>query len=202
MNKNMLRNSLIALIAAVLLFVLIILPAEYGVDVTGFGRLMGLDQIQNGATQTIEIRDVLGGNEAYKEVEIPMFNQPVPLPNPEVHQEKDTPPNVETLQVTLMVDEQTEIKMLLQEGQMALYEWSVDQGTIYSDFHGHEIDETNYFVRYREHQEGSQGEGSLVAPFSGEHGWYWLNYNDFPVTITLTMTGYYDEIIDYGIFGY
>ena len=38
------------------------------------------------------------------------------------------------------------------------------------------------------------------APFSGEHGWYWLNYNEFPVTVTLTVTGYFDDIIDYGIF--
>jgi hypothetical protein len=30
--------------------------------------------------------------------------------------------------------------------------------------------------------------------------WYWLNYNDFPVVITLTITGYFDDIVDYGIF--
>ena len=38
------------------------------------------------------------------------------------------------------------------------------------------------------------------APFTGEHGWYWLNYNDFPVTITLTVTGYFDDVVDYGLF--
>jgi hypothetical protein len=40
-----------------------------------------------------------------------------------------------------------------------------------------------------------------VAPFSGEHGWYWVNLNDHPVTITLTVTGYFDDMIDYsGLF--
>ena len=39
-----------------------------------------------------------------------------------------------------------------------------------------------------------------VAPFAGEHGWYWLNIHDGPVTITLTVTGFYDDIVDYGIF--
>ena len=59
---------------------------------------------------------------------------------------------------------------------------------------------TEFWVRYEEHQEGSGNDGSLVAPFAGEHGWYWLNYNEFPVVVTLTINGYFDEIIDYGIF--
>jgi len=42
--------------------------------------------------------------------------------------------------------------------------------------------------------------GSLVAPFGGEHGWYWVNFNEFPVVVSLSVTGYYEDIIDYGIF--
>jgi hypothetical protein len=90
---------------------------------------------------------------------------------------------------------------VLREGKVILYRWSVDRGDIYSDFHGHDpAVSSDFWVRYQEHQEGSGGNGSLVAPFGGEHGWYWLNYNEFPVTVTLTVTGYYDDIIDYGIF--
>ena len=57
-----------------------------------------------------------------------------------------------------------------------------------------------FFVRYEEHQEGSGNQGSLVAPFAGEHGWYWLNYNEYPVVVTLTVEGWFDDMIDYGIF--
>ena len=39
----------------------------------------------------------------------------------------------------------------------------------------------------------------VVAPFSGEHGWYWLNISEKPVTIKLTVTGYYDKMVDYGV---
>ena len=57
------------------------------------------------------------------------------------------------------------------------------------------------FVRYIEHQEGTTSDsGSLVSPFDGEHGWYWLNLSDAPVTVTLTVSGYFEDIIDYGIF--
>jgi hypothetical protein len=46
---------------------------------------------------------------------------------------------------------------------------------------------------------GGEGYGSLVAPFSGEHGWYWVNVSDQPVTITLFLKGYYSEIKNYGL---
>ena len=86
-------------------------------------------------------------------------------------------------------------------GKMILFDWSVDQGTIYSDYHGHDPAlGPDFWVRYREQMEGSEGDGSLVAPFDGEHGWYWVNYNEYPVTVTLTVAGYFDDIIDYGIF--
>jgi hypothetical protein len=149
-------------------------------------------------TRTFEIVDVVGGNETVFEVEVPDFGEPVPLPNPEVHKSHDSPPRSETREIVLGPERETEIKTVLGEGQVLLFSWSTDRGTIYSDFHGHDpLAGNQYWVRYSEHQEGSGDNGSLVAPFEGEHGWYWLNYNDFPVTITLTVTGYYDDIIDY-----
>ena len=177
-NKNLLRSVLIAAMVGALLLVAVILPAEYDIDPLGLGGLLGLSAMNSTPTRTIEITDVIGGNERVTEVEIPDFGDPVPLPNPE-----------------------TEIKALLEEGKVILYSWEVDQGDIYSDFHGHSPEfGTDFWVRYEEHQEGSGNDGSLVAPFSGEHGWYWLNYNEFPVVVTLTVNGYFEEIIDYGIF--
>jgi hypothetical protein len=37
-----------------------------------------------------------------------------------------------------------------------------------------------------------------VAPFTGEHGWYWLNVSEGPITIKLTVTGYFTQLKDYG----
>lgn len=189
-----------ASVAAIVLLTTV-LPTEYGLDPTGIGGLLGLDQMHRSTGKTFEVADVVGGNEAYREVEIPDFGQPVPLPNPAVHQDEATmPPRSETLTIKLDVDEETEIKAMLAAGKMMLYSWSVDRGQIYSDFHGHDPEAGDeYWVRYKEQQEGRGNNGSLVAPFSGEHGWYWQNYNGFPVVVTLTVTGYYDDIIDYGI---
>src|SRR5690606_23157458 len=145
--------------------------------------------------------DVVGGNEGVVGAEVPDFGEPVPLPNPAVHQAAEEPPATEELTIEIPAEGETEIKLWMTTAKAVTYSWSIDRGTIYSDFHGHTPDAgPNFFVRYIEHQETGGGNGSLVAPFDGEHGWYWLNYNDFPVTVTLTVTGYFDDVIDYGIF--
>jgi hypothetical protein len=125
----------------------------------------------------------------------------VPLPNPAIHQAETQAAQTRTLNITIPPEEETEIKTQLKKSKVILYSWQVESGTVYSDFHGHDPAlGSEFFVRYQEHQEGSSAHGSLVAPFDGEHGWYWLNIHDGPVTITLTVTGFFDDIVDYGIF--
>jgi hypothetical protein len=189
-----------AIVAAVILLVAV-LPAEYGIDPTGIGRVLGLDELNAPASRTIEVRDVIGGNERVREVEIPAFNEPVPLPNPAVHQVEDRPIQTRTMAVTLDVDQETEVKTVLRASKVIEYTWKTDGGLVYCDMHGHDpAAGQEFFVRYREDQEGAtEATGSLVAPFDGEHGWYWLNLHDGPVTITLTVTGFFDDIVDYGI---
>jgi hypothetical protein len=199
-TKRLALTSLIAVAGAAIALVTFVLPAEYGIDLTGIGRALGLTAIRAPA-RTIEIADVIGGNETYREVAIPEFGQPVPLPNPAVYQDEAKPPETRTLEVTIPPEKETEIKMVMQASKMIEYTWHVERGSVYTDFHGHDPAAGNeYFVRYKEQQEGAGNNGSLVAPFAGEHGWYWLNYNDFPVVITLTVSGYFDDVVDYGIF--
>ncbi len=200
-NKRLIASIAVAATAGVLLLVTIVLPAEYGVDPLGVGGLLGLNAMNAEPTRTIEITDIIGGNEELIAVEIPDFGEPVPLPNPAIHQDETTPPQTLTLTISIGPEQETEIKTVLGEGKMILYSWEVDRGDIYSDFHGHSPElGTDFWVRYEEHQEGAGNDGSLVAPFEGEHGWYWLNYNEYPVEVTLTVNGYFQDIIDYGIF--
>ena len=200
-SKSLVKATLISIVAAAIILVLVVLPAEYGVDPTGIGGAMGLTELNADPSITIEITDVIGGNDVIREVEIPDYGEPTPLPNPEVFQDQEAAPETRTLEVLIPAESQTEIKLVMQEGKVAVYSWSVDQGDIYVDFHGHDVSfGPDFFVRYKEQQEGSGNNGSLTAPFGGEHGWYWLNYNEYDVVVTLTVTGYFDDVIDYGIF--
>jgi hypothetical protein len=199
-GKRIARSVVIAIVVAAVVLVTAVLPAEYGIDPTGIGRALGLTELNAAPTRTLEVKDVLAGNEGVRAVEVPAFNEPVPLPNPAVHQSEDRPIQTRTMTITLPPEGETEIKTVLQQSKVVVYHWEVDRGAIYCDLHGHDPEAgSDFFVRYREDQEGSNVTGSLVAPFGGEHGWYWLNYNEHPVVITLTVTGFFDEIVDYGI---
>ena len=201
-RQQLLKGLLATVAGALVLLVLVVLPAEYGIDPTGFGAATGLSDLNAPPAVTITIRDVSGGNETLREVEIPDAGTPTPLPNPAVFQKQEAVPRTQTLRIEIPAGGETEVKTKLQEGKVVLYEWKVEMGDVYVDYHGHDPSfGPDFFVRYEEIQEGAkESHGSLVAPFSGEHGWYWLNYNDFPVVIHLTVTGYYDSVVNYGIF--
>jgi hypothetical protein len=198
-GKSLAISSVVALVVASVVLVVFILPAEYGLDPTRIGGLLGIEGMSATPTRTIALVDNIGGNETLREAEIPDFGEPTPLPNPNVHQAEPGPMKTRTMKIELGLDAETEVKAVLRKDQVILYSWSVDDGLVYSDFHGHtpEFGE-DFWVRYQEDQQGSSGEsGSLVAPFSGEHGWYWVNISDHPVTVTLDIAGYFDEMIDY-----
>jgi hypothetical protein len=198
--RRLLKSVLIAIAGAAVVLVFIVLPAEYGIDPTGVGGHLGLTALSDSSTRTIQIADVIGGNERYREVKVPDPRDPTPLPNPAVHQDEAQPPPTRTMTVTLQPDQETEVKLRLAKSKAVVYSWSVDRGQIYVDFHGHDPslgDRT--WVRYKEQDAAKGNNGSLVAPFTGEHGWFWQNYNEFPVVITLTVTGYFDDIVDYGL---
>lgn len=187
-----------AALAAALLLVVAILPAEYGIDPTGIGKALGLTAI-SGQAQAAGVQDVIGGNENLAAVEPPEYGDPIPLPNPAVSQLKPGGPQTHTQTITIPEFRETEVKAILDVAQVIVYSWEAD-GDVYVDFHGHDEATTgDGFVRYREEQSTRSGSGSLVAPFTGEHGWFWLNIDDKPVNIKLTVTGYYNSIKDYGL---
>jgi hypothetical protein len=208
-KASVLRNLAIAIVVAVVLLFTLVLPAEFGRDPTGIGGLLGLTKLHAGSAQsaapalpaqTVALQDVVGGNDALTtQVQVGDGRDPVPLPNPQVHQAQATAPKTETLKIHLGADEKTEIKAQLAKGKMILYSWTVEGGNVYVDFHGHDPSlGDRFWVRYEEADGINGRNGSLVAPFKGEHGWYWLNVSEKPVTITLTVTGYHDKLINYG----
>lgn len=163
-GKSIIKSSLIALAVAAVVLVTAVLPAEYGIDPTGIGAKLGFTKLSQ-PTKTIELVDTIGGNENVRELEIPDFGEPVPLPNPDIHQEHDNPPRTKSFEITIPAEKETEIKMVLKTESVIVYSWQADRGSIYSDFHGHDPEAGNdFWVRYKEHQEGTGANGSLVAP--------------------------------------
>lgn len=200
-GRRLLTSVIVAVVVAAVVLTIAVLPAEYGIDPTGIGTRLGLTQMSQ-KSESIQLSDNLGGNENIDKAQIPDVGEPLPLPNPAVYQGHSEPPKSETVTITLPAFGETEVKTALVVNQVVLYSWQTDKGLVYVDYHGHSPDWTNKeaFVRYQEAKDGIVGaSGSLVAPFTGEHGWYWVNLNDFPVVITLKVSGYYDKIVNYGV---
>jgi hypothetical protein len=190
-----------------------VLPANALLMALGFVlvgyQIAGYVAARNAAPRAAEmsindvIADVIGGNEQLAAAAGADAKDPLPLPNPAVSQLEAVAPKTETLRIRLGFDEKTEIKAQMQKAKAIVYSWKVEGGGVYVDFHGHDPSKGDaYWVRYEEagQETGVTGRsGSLVAPFAGEHGWFWLNTSEQPITIELTVTGYYDKLINYGL---
>jgi hypothetical protein len=195
-RHRIVRATLWALLAGVLIVVGVILPAEYGVDLTGFGRLTGL-------TAMARAKQADGEPAAAPAAAAPLAadasGKAPPLTVWAVaHPEKY---RSETVELTLKGDEEAEYKAVVARGESLLYTWRVKEGSqVYFEFHGQPSEGTwpkDYYESY-EKGESTGGQGAMVSPFTGEHGWYWLNLSEKPVTIVVELAGYYSKFGRYG----
>jgi len=195
------RSAAIAFVLALIATVLIVLPAEFGVDPLGLGAKMGLTQlaaIENGSTgnDPAPATPLVVG--AYPGIPADFdYFEPAVLGEP-FSRTQDGTYRKDAMSISLDVGEQVEVKAVMDRGDALVYAWSVDNGIVYADFHAdpgeHAADYPDrYFIRYRE-SETANSAGSLVAPFAGNHGWYWLNIEDHPITIKLEVSGYYSQL--------
>jgi len=94
-----------------------------------------------------------------------------------------------------------EFKVHMRAGDALIYSWTVsglaDPDDFYFDFHaegegGHNA-ATPQVVEYQQ-DTGIAGNGLLVAPIDGIHGWFLQNQSSGPVAVHLRLAGFYDLI--------
>ena len=185
---QLLRSTLIALAAAVAILVTVVLPTEYGIDPTRIGRVLGLAAMG-------EIKQELAEEaEADRRMDAGLGDQSSALDAlievlvPAAHAWEAWP---DAVTFTLQPGEPAEMKLDMPEGGVAEYAWSAEGGRINFDLHGHGGGAS---VTYEKGRGKTEGEGAFTAPFAGDHGWFWRNRDDTPVTVTLQVRG------DYGAF--
>ncbi len=189
-SRTLLRSTLIAAAVAAVLLVTVVLPAEYGVDPTGIGRVVGL-------TEMGEIKMELAREAAAAEagtVSTPgvASTEPPAAVAPESAGETSPAPTSDEVSVTLTPGQGREIKLEMREGASVEYAWVVDGGVVNSDTHGDRPG-----LSYHGYAKGTaqaSDEGVLVAAFDGMHGWFWRNRGRQPVTVVLRTTGAYRNL--------
>ena len=198
---SLLKSTIIAMAAAAVILITIVLPAEYGIDPTRIGRVLGLTEMGEIKMQLAE--EAASDRQATSEASA----EGVPVNDVEettmsLASESDTSAETaidpvspgwrDTISITLQPGEATEVKLSMMAGDVATYEWSTDQAGLNSDLHGDNPSEQ--FISYRQGRNETGDAGEFTAEFDGSHGWYWRNRSDVAVTVTLNTGGQYSAI--------
>ncbi len=159
-----LKASGIALVVALVILFVAVLPAEYGIDLTGLGTKLHFTRMHSAKAMQANVDPHHAEPQAFQQNKVVLRFEP---------------------------GQGYEYKFRMQPGNALLYSWS-GTGPLEYDFHGEiEGDKSGAFTSYEAKVDGSAN-GSLTAAFDGVHGWYWYNASDNPVTLTLTTAGHYE----------
>ncbi|MGJ8624669.1 MAG: hypothetical protein ACSHW1_18155 [Yoonia sp.] len=194
------RKLGIAAAGAGVLLGVFVLPAEYGIDPTGLGEIIGVKALSGivapayaqtdfGQTLTFNVEDYdLESEEINQTIRGLLY----------LH---DEPFKTETIILDIADLGEVEHKFILEQDATLIYSWRILNTTgdgVYYDYHGHPSSEDapNYPDRFEQAYskgEGVSQTGAFTAPFPGYHGWYFMNLEEGSIQIELTVSGYYSE---------
>jgi hypothetical protein len=188
-SAQLLRSTIIAAVSAAAILVTVMLPAEYGIDPTGVGRVLGLaemGEIKRELAEEAEQDEMIHGGDESSSLLDGLFGLFVGAAHA---QEAWT----DTVTFTLVPGATAEIKLAMAAGDVAEYAWAAEGGRINFDLHAHGDGQS---IDYDRGRGATSGEGSIEAPFPGEHGWFWRNRDDAAVTVTLQLRGGYSKLVE------
>jgi hypothetical protein len=192
-TNKLIKSTILAAATAGVLLITVVMPAEYGIDPTGIGNIVGLKKmgeirVSLAKEEAADQAKNLSANTEEKQGEIKIDAATTPKPTAAgaaiLNHE---------MQVTLAPDEGKEIKLDMSKGNKVQYTWSTDGGKANFDLHA---DSEKLNIDYYKYSKGSEQrkEGEFEAAFDGSHGWFWRNRTSNPIVITLKTKGEYTDI--------
>ncbi len=170
--RSLIFSSIASLILAIIILLIAVLPAEYNIDPTGLGKRLGLTVLAQ-TDDSAEKSAVISCSDTAKAKQT------------EGKEWQDT------VIITVPPKKGLEYKFHIEKGEKFEFVWKTDGASLYFDFHGEpQGNTTGYFKSFKESTQ-SESSGTLVAPFTGAHGWYWENKSRSPVVINLKTRGQY-----------
>ena len=200
-TRRLLRATALAFFVAGILLVTVVLPAEYAIDPTGIGRMLGLDALSSTAVETdaapidAEVREpgldrnaeaVSNAATAFGASEKQSFATEATFPaSGAIRQDAMT--------VELLPGKGVEVKALLKNGEGLTYHWTASSD-VAVDMHGEREGVKNAWTSYAVETAQRAASGTFIAPFDGTHGWYWLNRGTTPVIVTVSVAGFQSSL--------
>ncbi|MDR9424396.1 MAG: hypothetical protein RI567_03825 [Marinobacter sp.] len=210
-TAKLVRSTIIAAIVALVLLVTVVMPAEYALDPTGAGRLLGLTEM---GEIKVQLAEEAAADEAAQMVAVqsPSDQQEAEAVQPEAEeptQETASAPKLEAapeeqqasepaeskwqdeVRVVLTPGEGTEFKLTMEQGAVARFAWISEGGPINYDTHGNGSGRS---ISYEKGRGVPEDQGKLEAAFTGDHGWFFRNRNDNNITLVLRTGGDYGQL--------
>ncbi len=170
-------TTIIALLVAIAIFIFVYLPAEYGIDPTGFGRHSGLSQM--GIIKTSLATELA----VEKDAKLLQTNTGAV-----------SKLNSNSITLKLNTGEAAEIKLKMNKDQVVEYAWHTTGGKLNVDAHGDPYNAPKGFYHgYGKKIMINSDQGRLVAAFDGYHGWFWRNRSNEPAILILEIKGDYQD---------
>jgi len=213
-TAKLIRSTIIAAIVALVLLVTVVMPAEYALDPTGAGQLLGLTEMgeikeqlaeeaaADAAAEMVAVQS--SADQKTQEVSAPVVAEAIdePAPPPEIEtasaepepateQEVAKPQWQDEVRVVLTPGQGTEFKLTMEEGAVARFSWVSEGGPINYDTHGNGSGQS---ISYEKGRGVPEDEGELEAAFTGDHGWFFRNRNDNEITLVLRTGGDYGQL--------
>ncbi|MFV0277789.1 MAG: transmembrane anchor protein, partial [Parahaliea sp.] len=131
-SGQLLRSTFSALAIAIAILVAVVLPAEYAIDPTGIGQLLGLTEMgeiksQLAGEAAADAARAMAGSSGDASAATPVA--PVP-PGAKDAVWRDQ------LRVSLPPGQGVEVKLVMQSGAQASYSWQAEGGVVTFDAHG------------------------------------------------------------------
>jgi hypothetical protein len=163
-----------SLCAAAVIVIGFILPAEYHIDPTGFGRLTGLVRMSQTPASAA------GNGAAVNTTAAHTYSKPF---------------RTDEVDLSLVPGDSYEYKVRMKAGETLLYSWKASEPLEF-DFHGESDKDPDNAVSYTTGN-AAESDGSLIAPVQGIHGWYWKNNGKKIAEIHIKMSGQYELTVDF-----
>lgn len=187
-TAQLLKSTIAALAAAAVILITVVLPAEYGIDPTRIGRVLGLTEMGEIKTQLQEEAEAdqqsaVGSEPGWFAQLSSLFVSSAAAQEAEVWADE--------FSFSLAPGEGAEWKLVMEEAAEAEFSWNTDKGVVNFDLHG---DGGGRSISYEKGRGVPAATGVLKASFTGNHGWFWRNRTGAPLKVTVRLRGAYTDI--------
>ncbi|KQD18426.1 transmembrane anchor protein [Acinetobacter baumannii] len=197
-TKKLVKSTIIAAVSAAVVLVTVVMPAEYNIDPTGVGKVLGLTTMgeikQSLAQESENGMGMAASNTISSEAESdPNIQSSMPIGETE----KMTMPAIQKQQMTIELKpgQATEIKLAMPQSASVNFKWTTSGGGLNYDTHGDPVNAPKDFYHgYGKGRNETQQSGTIKAAFDGQHGWFWRNRTESPVSVTLEVEGQFSDM--------